>query len=604
MSGALRQLNDFAGHRPVAILETRPRGEPYEHEKVRPIPLFIRGADVAHGRYHDLIAKGLEILAATDRDLLAEGGFDPQLLDEFALDPRAFDFTHPVNRRPNYAFGEWDPNHLDNQGRYRRYVARQITLDALLERVNQPGALERSEALVEAAAVFAGTLLMATAMSGSGPGVYDSATTLSTLVPRMARLRDGFYTALLKKIGDTGPHGARLRQEAAALRQPFGGARQHLNACLSRQRALQLQQRHLSLLFADMGYPEAARQEAERIPAASARMMSEIHGRLTAGALAVERTDLAQAARLLPEVEDLLLRGIDCGALADPWNVLGFQGLFPVFTSREDAVRDQRVHELVGAVERLFTLHARVMSEAAAQGDAALVESVGTGMKRLAGWWDQFATHSVGEVRPVHGGEAVASAAQVAEALTRWRERGQSSADLTFWREHLEQFRSPKSFALVVEALLHKADFRAAMGLLVNWVSQTEQVPLENGEHSFHGLALQWMLAVTSGGERAEASATVLPSLTLPARPGRWFAASSTIWKPTPRNTGRCRSSKSANKPEASATKKTICFRRPTRASPIKTPPTTVRERLPAMANRMTSIWKWKASAWLIACTS
>ena len=503
VSGALRQLNDFAGHRPVAILETRPRGEPYEHEKVRPIPLFIRGADVAHGRYHDLIAKGLEILAATDRDLLAEGGFDPQLLDEFALDPRAFDFTHPVNRRPNYAFGEWDPNHLDNQGRYRRYVARQITLDALLERVNQPGALERSEALVEAAAVFAGTLLMATAMSGSGPGVYDSATTLSTLVPRVARLRDGFYTALLKKIGDTGPHGARLRQEAAALRQPFGGARQHLNACLSRQRALQLQQRHLSLLFADMGYPEAARQEAERIPAASARMMSEIHGRLTAGALAVERTDLAQAARLLPEVEDLLLRGIDCGALADPWNVLGFQGLFPVFTSREDAVRDQRVHELVGAVERLFTLHARVMSEAAAQGDAALVESVGTGMKRLAGWWDQFATHSVGEVRPVHGGEAVASAAQVAEALTRWRERGQSSADLTFWREHLEQFRSPKSFALVVEALLHKADFRAAMGLLVNWVSQAEQVPLENGEHSFHGLALQWMLAVTSGGERA-----------------------------------------------------------------------------------------------------
>jgi len=109
VAGALRQLNDFAGHRPVAILETRPRGEPYEHEKVRPIPLYVRGAGVAHGCYHDLVAKGLELLAATHRDLLAEGGFDPQLLDELALDPRAFDFAHPVNRRPNYAFGEWTP---------------------------------------------------------------------------------------------------------------------------------------------------------------------------------------------------------------------------------------------------------------------------------------------------------------------------------------------------------------------------------------------------------------------------------------------------------------------------------------------------------------
>jgi hypothetical protein len=497
VGGALRQLNDFAGHRPVAILETRPRGEPYEHEKVRPIPLFIRGAGVAHGRYHELLTRGLEILSATDKDLLAESGFDPHLLDELAVDPRAFDFAHPVNRRPNYAFGEWDPHHLDNQGRYRRYVARQITLDALLDRVTNPGPMERSEALIEAAAVFAGTLLMATAMSGSGPGAYDSATTLATLVPKVARLRDSFYAMLLRRLGDSGPHGARLRQEATALRQPFGGARQHLNAYLARQRALQLQQRHLSLLFADMGYPEAAREEASRIPAASARMMSEIHGRLTAGALLVERGELAEAARLLPEVEELLLRGIDCGALADPWNVLGFQGLFPIFTSREDAVRDQRVHELVGAVERLFTLHARLMSEAAAHGDTALVKSVSFGMTRLATWWDQFATSGVSEVRPVHGGEAVASAGQVAEALARWHERGQASADLAFWREHLQGFRSPKAFALVVEALLRKSDFRAAMGLLVNWASQAEQIPLENGEHSFHGLALQWMLAAT-----------------------------------------------------------------------------------------------------------
>src|SRR5262249_27535057 len=47
VKGALGQLNDFVGHRPVAILETRPRGEPYDHERVRPIPLFLRGAGSA-----------------------------------------------------------------------------------------------------------------------------------------------------------------------------------------------------------------------------------------------------------------------------------------------------------------------------------------------------------------------------------------------------------------------------------------------------------------------------------------------------------------------------------------------------------------------------
>ncbi len=47
--GVLKQLNDFVGHRPIAILETRPKGEPYDHERVRPIPLYIRGAGVAWG---------------------------------------------------------------------------------------------------------------------------------------------------------------------------------------------------------------------------------------------------------------------------------------------------------------------------------------------------------------------------------------------------------------------------------------------------------------------------------------------------------------------------------------------------------------------------
>lgn len=505
VGGALARLNDFVGHRPIAILETRPKGEPYDHERVRPIPLFLRGAGAACGRYHDVLTQALQILAGTEPTILAEAYFDPNLLDELAIDPRAYDHGHPVNRRPNYLFGEWDPHHIDNQGRYRRFIVRRVTLEAMIERVDRvgpspasgDGPAGRTEALFEAAAVLAGVILMASATSGSGPSAHDSTTTLATLMPRIAHNRDAFYTQLLKKVA--GAHGDRLRREAAALRQPFGAARQHLNQTLARHRAAQLQHRHLALLFAKMGYPEASRQEAERIPVASVRLLSDILGRLSTGQLLADRGELAAAARLLPEAEDLLRRGIACGAVVDPWNILGFQGLFPLFAAREDSVQDPRVDELIALVEQIFHLYARVLSEGAAAGEPQQVETLLPGMRRLAAWWDRFATTAVSDVPHVHGGEAARSAEHVATALARWHERGEATADLAFWRQHLDNFRSPKAFALVVEALLRKKDFRAGMALLMNWLGQAEQVPLEDdGDHSFHALALRWMLGVTS----------------------------------------------------------------------------------------------------------
>ncbi|MCL4190397.1 MAG: hypothetical protein KJZ87_01530, partial [Thermoguttaceae bacterium] len=118
---AIKRLNDFIGHRPVAVLETRQKIQPYEHEWVRPIPLYIAGAGTATGRYHDLVDRALEILRATDPDLLRQAWFDPNLLDELAMDPRAFDFDHPNNRRLNYHFGCWDPHLIDQRGFYRRF---------------------------------------------------------------------------------------------------------------------------------------------------------------------------------------------------------------------------------------------------------------------------------------------------------------------------------------------------------------------------------------------------------------------------------------------------------------------------------------------------
>jgi hypothetical protein len=127
--------------------------------------------------------------------------------------------------------------------------------------------------------------------------------------------------------------------------------------------------------------------------------------------------------------------------------------------------------------------------------------SLRANLRRLATWWDRFASTSVSDVRRVHGGETVASTDHVVTALSHWHQRGETTADLAFWRDHLEGFQTPKAFALVVDALLRKDDHRAAMGLLMNWLGQAERVALEDGQYSFHALALQWILSLL-GTER------------------------------------------------------------------------------------------------------
>ena len=51
------------------------------------------------------------------------------------MDPRAYDFDHPVNRRPNYHFGGWDDRSVTEDGYYNRFVVRQVTMELLLSRL-------------------------------------------------------------------------------------------------------------------------------------------------------------------------------------------------------------------------------------------------------------------------------------------------------------------------------------------------------------------------------------------------------------------------------------------------------------------------------------
>lgn len=509
---AVTLLNDYVGYRPIAVLETRPQTDYYPHEKVAAVPLFIRGVGVAPGRYAEVLRPALDLLGKIDGQLLRQASFDSEKMDELALDPRAVDHFHPVSKRPSMLFGEWDPHRIDGSGYYRRFVLRQPTLDALVrwsqgEPDGRPGDPER---LFEAAAVLAGTVLMGAGMCGAGPTSYDSTVTLANLVTRIARYRDEFYQKLLQ--GLSGTHGVRLRQEAEKRKQPFAGVRQFLNAAIASERALHLQERRLSMFYAAMGYPAAARDRAHRISAPSVRLGTEIRMRQTEAGF-VTKAGPARSAQLLAEAEDLLQRGIECGALIDPWNILGYQGLFPTFPGREDSVRDPRAEELILTIGRQFDAYAQCLSAAATSDDRTVQDRIQNAMMELAQWWDRFATMTVTDLPRVNGAERAEAAEHVARALALWRNAG--SADPGFWRKHRDAFTTPSAYAQVIDALLDQPDYKAALGLLVTWLDDADNVPLQDSSASFFRLTFRWLRGVTAS--------TTIPPTDQPSLIRRFF---------------------------------------------------------------------------------
>ena len=131
----------------MAALESQ-KLEAYKHEFVRPIPIFIRGGGRSRaGRSAKSSPPRSSCWKRPTTICCAQAYFDPDLLDELAIDPRAYDFDHPANKRPNYHFGQWDPHHIDNKGRYRRFVVQQVTLDALMRRLTDTPDIPRDELL-------------------------------------------------------------------------------------------------------------------------------------------------------------------------------------------------------------------------------------------------------------------------------------------------------------------------------------------------------------------------------------------------------------------------------------------------------------------------
>ena len=506
IDGALRRLGDFVGHRPVAVLNDSRRMEPYSREWTRPIPLYVRGAGVAPGPHAEIVARALQILQETEPAICEVAEFSLERLDELAFDGRAYDFDHPANKRLNYQFGQWDPHLIDNSGWYRRFVLTDVTLRTLNVAVMDDGTVDEYR-LTESAAVLACVLLMASGVSGAGPDSHDSNVTLATLVSRIATYRDEFYAELLRRTG--APHGDKLREEAKVRRQPFGAIRQELNQRLARLRAQQQQQVFLARLYARMGFFEASNRQSVAVHVASARIQCEIDCHLSSGQLQVIRGQHESAHQHAKAALELLHRGIECGAIVDPWSILGFAGQFSLFPAMENTVRDHRIHQLVHTVEAMFGLWGRLEGVAAAVGDEPLRQEIHQQMGELATWWDQFASAEVSDVGGFSGSDAARSAQHVAGSLDDWHRAGASAGDTAFWAARIDGFNSAKAYAMVVDSLLQQGDLDASQSLLMHWLSRGDAVTLKQGEYSFHRLARRWMqTALTVQASAAETRGT------------------------------------------------------------------------------------------------
>ncbi|MFV0445953.1 MAG: hypothetical protein ACK5Q5_20440 [Planctomycetaceae bacterium] len=301
----------------------------------------------------------------------------------------------------------------------------------------------------------------------------------------------------------TGARAKRLKKVKETTRQPFGHVRQYLNMHLAGYGARQVQRRELALLFARLGFPEIAQEHAAAIPAASIRVECDCLCELSSARDDLRRGDPAVAAQRMQTVEVLVKRGIECGAIVDPWNILGFSGQFPLFHSRDDAIPDNRIESLMDLMGETFNVYSETLIGAAAKGDAALQEQVSLQFEHLASWWDQFASDVIEELPEVVGGEAWESATHVAAMLSQWRAAGQSAGDVSFWKQHLERFHSAHSYGPVVSALLDQGDHVASFALMMQWLNQLEEVGPEGPLHSLLGLLIRWMTLVVRRAKEA-----------------------------------------------------------------------------------------------------
>lgn len=486
---ALSKVNDYVGYRPTAVLEGNRATKPYAHEFVCPIPLYVQGAGTACGRYHDLMERAVLILGTIDESLRERFYFQIENLEEIALDPRGLDQEHPASYRPNYHFGLWDPHSLNERGCYRRLILHDLPLEIALKWATRADPPQGTDPWFEAAAVLAGTMLMGVAVWGPYPGALMSTTNISELLARIAKARDDFYLWLSSSRKEM--HESTLANDAARGR-PFDAVRQFLNTTLAEYRSSQVHASGLARIMAQLGAVDAAKTAAARLRSSAAGLRAGIAIRLGAAESLLRQKRLRDCLTELSESARMIRSAVECGALGDPWNILGMGGHFPVFEWSLEGPIDPRLTLLIYLMDKLFQLFASLRRHAAAADEGEIEDEAKRRMEELAEWWDQFATAEVSDLNGFRGQDVCDAAQQVAEVIHTWRQERKAAGDTAFWKRHVSRIRSTDSLALLVDTLLDQGDRDAAMALLVYWITRANDLGLHGTLNSFPTLAYRW----------------------------------------------------------------------------------------------------------------
>lgn len=198
------------------------------------------------------------------------------------------------------------------------------------------------------------------------------------------------------------------------------------------------------------------------------------------------------------------------GALADPWNILGFQGQFPLFTTREDSVPDQRMRFSLGwskgsskATPTCWKKRPRALKVVAEEVDARFA--------RFADEWDRYGSTTIKTCRKLPPGPW---------ELARWVARALGNGALPVkppvrFPSGVNMCRSSRRLARtqVVVALLDRNDLVASLGLLMQWLSQADELSLTAGSQSFHRLLARWLDQLVAQAQSKDSTLDAWPLL-------------------------------------------------------------------------------------------
>ena len=144
-----------------------------------------------------------------------------------------------------------------------------------------------------------------------------------------------------------------------------------------------------------MGFCEAATKQSQIVPVAAARILCQIDCLLSSAQQATRKKQLVTAYEYIPRLVQLLKDGVNCGAIVDPWNILGFDANYSLFPASENSVPDHRVYELVDLIERVLGMCSLIWSEAAASNDSETCTAIKQEFEHIVDWWRKYAAHEV-----------------------------------------------------------------------------------------------------------------------------------------------------------------------------------------------------------------